>query len=68
MNMDDTTRKIYRILCSQAPFEWFALDVTKIARQAIRSEQQVKDAVNWLYKNRYLEWDKQANKFRVPFK
>jgi len=66
--LDDTTRKVYRIIGNKYRYEWFTLDVALIARHAMRTEQQVKDAVNKLVKDGYLKWDKKENRFMVPFK
>lgn len=42
--LDDTTRKVYRVIGHLHKFEWFMIDVELIARYAVRSEQQVKDS------------------------
>lgn len=66
--LDDTTRKVYRVLYNIHRNEWFALELGVITRLSMRSEQQVKDSVNWLVREGYLKWDKSNNMFMVPFK
>ena len=65
---DDTTRKIYRILCNKWRSVEFKIDAALIARLSLRTEQQVKDSVNWLVKEGYLKWDRLTNTFKIPFK
>lgn len=65
---DDTIRKVYTVLFHSHRYEWFELDVQLVARRSMRSEQKVKDSVNWLVKEGYIKWDKSSNKFMVPFK
>lgn len=66
--LDDTTRKVYRILYNRNSHFEFNIDVSKLARLSMRTEQQVKDAVNWLVKERYINWDKEKGVFKIPFK
>lgn len=63
--LDDTSRKILRILFSLNFFNFSQIDVSYIARVSIRSEQQVKEAINNLVIEQYIEWDKQDNAFKV---
>jgi len=66
--LDDTTRKVYKIIGNKYRYEWFAIDLAILVRLSMRTEQQVKDAVNFLVREGYLQWDRKDNKFRVPFK
>lgn len=65
--LDDTTRKVLRILYNKYRFEEFKLDVSLIARYSMRSEDQVKAAVNELVKIGYVRWHKERNTFELPF-
>lgn len=65
---DDTIRKVYTVLFHSHRYEWFGLDIKLTAQRSMRSEQQVKDSVNWLVREGYLKWDKERNLFMVPFK
>lgn len=66
--LDDTQRKVYKIIGNKYRYEWFTIDVALLTRLSMRTEQQVKDAVNYLVKEGYLQWDKKENMFRVPFR
>lgn len=66
--MDDTTRKVRLVIYHNYRNEWAAIDLKLICRFSMRSEQQVKDAINWLVKEGYLQWDKNAKLIRIPFK
>lgn len=66
--LNDTARKIYNVIFHLYRYEWSEIDIERISRLSLRTEQQVKDAVNWLFKESYIHWDKQTNRFRIPFK
>jgi len=40
--------------------------VELISQRSQRTEDQVKDAVNELVKERYLYWNKEAGTFQIP--
>ena len=63
--LDDTNRKVLRVLFSLNFFNPQSIDINKLVRLSGRTEQQVKDAVNSLVSERYVEWDKQNNMFKV---
>lgn len=63
--LDDTTRKILRIMFSLNYFNYSQIDVTHLARVSIRSVQQVKEAINTLITEQYVEWNKEDNTFKV---
>jgi len=63
--LDDTSRKVLRVLFSLNFFNPQSIDINKLVRLSGRTEQQVKDAVNSLVSERYVEWDKQNNMFKV---
>jgi len=65
---DDTTRKIYRILYNKHQFDEFYINVVQLARVSLRTEKQVKESVNWLVRESYINWNKQTNTFKFPYK
>lgn len=63
--LTDTARKVKRILYNHHFFEKFELDVLSIAKLSLRTDQQVKDAINELVKEKELLWHKETNTFQV---
>jgi len=56
--LDDTSRKVLRILFNLYRFNEFTIDVELLARYAMRTEIQIKNSINTLVKDKYLLWDK----------
>jgi len=63
--LDDTSRKVLRILFNHYHFEEFTLDVALVARLSLRTEQQVKDGINTLVKEGNIVWYKEHNTFKL---
>jgi hypothetical protein len=55
--LDDTSRKVLRILYNLYRYDDFKLEIETLARYAMRSERQIKDAINTLVKDKYLVKD-----------
>lgn len=65
--LDDTNRKILRILYNKYRLEIFKLDVKLLETLSFRSETDVKLAINELTVNGYLKWNQQDNTFAVIY-
>lgn len=63
--LDDTSRKVLRVLFSNHFFHEFELDIDFVVRRSMRSEQQVKDAINKLVSEQFVKWNKKDNTFKV---
>lgn len=63
--LDDTSRKVLRILFNLYRFNEFTIDVELLARYAMRTPKQIKTAVNALVKDKYLLWDKEQGLFII---
>jgi len=64
--LDDTSRKVFTVLWNTYRNDPFIIDVELISQRSQRTEDQVKDAVNELVKERYLYWNKEAGTFQIP--
>lgn len=63
--LDDTSRKVLRILFNMYRFSEFTIDVKQLAHYAMRTERQIKNAVNTLVKDKYLLWNKEQRLFMI---
>lgn len=63
--LDDTSRKVLRILFNLYRGEIFYLDVELISRYSFRSEERVKDAVKKLIELEYLGWNETRNRYKI---
>jgi hypothetical protein len=63
--LDDTTRKVLRVLFNRKGNEWFRIEVEEIERYAMRTEKQVKASINELVRQAYVEWNKSDRLMRV---
>jgi len=63
--LGDTSRKVLRMLFSLNFFNPQKVDINQLVRLSGRTERQVKNAVNSLVSERYVEWDKQNNMIKV---
>lgn len=63
--LDDTSRKVLRVLFSNYFFHEFELELDYVVRRSLRSEESVKAAISDLILQRYLQWDKHKNLYKV---
>jgi hypothetical protein len=56
---------VLRILYNLYRFSEFQIEVKQLAQYAMRTENQIKDAINTLVKDKYIFWDKDKNEFMI---
>jgi|GEM_PF-3349469 len=63
--LDDTSRKVLRILFNLYRGDIFYLDIELISRYSNRSEERVKAAVKKLIELEYLGWHETRNRYKI---
>ncbi|MGO4371969.1 hypothetical protein AB4Z21_14490 [Paenibacillus sp. MCAF20] len=65
--LSDDARKVLAVLWSLNRYGEFKVDMKELRRKSQRTEPQVRDALNELYKEGYLLWDKLNGIFRLLY-
>lgn len=65
--LNDTTRKVLTVLFNVYRDNPSFIDVFFISQRTLRTEAQVKEAVNELVKEGFVFWDRKANTFKVLY-
>lgn len=65
--LSDVARKVLTVLWNQNGYKEFGVNLKEISKKAQRTEQQIRDALNELYIEEFLLWDKKTNVFRLLY-
>ncbi|WP_054029026.1 hypothetical protein [Bacillus sp. FJAT-28004] len=65
--LDDTARKVLTVLFNVYRYNPSNIDILYISQRSLRTEDQVKDAINELVKEGFVFWDRKENTFKVLY-
>lgn len=65
--LDDRARKVLTVLFNVYRNNPSSIDILYISQRSLRTEDQVKEAINELVKEGFIFWDRNENTFKVLY-